>query len=153
MEANKAYAKTEWINCAKFIAILAVIADHTNGVLYTDTRIALASYFSVTVFIFLSGITSFYSNHRHENNPVVKDTLRRIKGILVPYAVATLLYQIVAVKFWDMKTYMLYLFNFSICGVFYFVVFYVQLLIISPLLYRLIVFCKGGGISQNRVFV
>lgn len=34
---KKQYGDTEWINGAKFIAILAVMVDHTNGVLYTNS--------------------------------------------------------------------------------------------------------------------
>ena len=33
----------KWINCAKAIAIIAVLVDHTNGILYSNPNIATAS--------------------------------------------------------------------------------------------------------------
>ena len=51
----------KWINCAKMVAILAVMTDHTFDVLYTNSKIAMASYFSVSLFIILSGMTSYLS--------------------------------------------------------------------------------------------
>ena len=60
---NKSQVK--WLNCAKCMAILAVIVDHTNGILYTNPHIALASYFSVSLFILIAGMTSYMSDLRH----------------------------------------------------------------------------------------
>lgn len=51
-----------WLNCSKTVAVLAVLVDHTNGVLYTNQDIAYASYFSVSLFIIISGLTSYFSN-------------------------------------------------------------------------------------------
>lgn len=47
-----------WLNCSKFVAILAVMLDHTNKILYQSSDIAYASYFSVELFVILSGMTS-----------------------------------------------------------------------------------------------
>lgn len=51
----------KWINCAKAIAIFAVLIDHTNGILYTNANIAMASYYSVSLFILISGMLSYIS--------------------------------------------------------------------------------------------
>lgn len=48
-----------WINCAKFIAIFAVIMNHTFGILYTNQAVEWGFYYSVSLFILLSGITSY----------------------------------------------------------------------------------------------
>ena len=129
-----------WINAAKLIAILAVMTDHTHQRVYTNYRIAWASYFAVTVFVFLSGITSFYSCRRHKGEPLLQNFIRRAGKILVPYAAATFLYQIAENRFWNFKVYVDYLLNFNASGPFYFVIFYVQLLAVSPFLYAVIVF-------------
>ncbi len=50
-----------WINCAKFFAILAVLVDHVKGILYEDETIQYIFFYSVTVFIFLAGMTAYYS--------------------------------------------------------------------------------------------
>ena len=140
---------TNWINGAKFIAICAVLVDHTNGILYTNQRFGWLSYFSVTAFVLLSGITSFYSNSKHCEVGIKKQIYRRIKGIFVPYAVAVLFYQIVAYRFWDLKQYIQGLFAFNVSGPFYFVVFYIQLMIVSPFIFLLIKKIRWGGGKQS----
>lgn len=49
--------RINWIDCAKLIAMIAVLVDHSNNLLYSDVRIAYASYFSVSFFVILSGIS------------------------------------------------------------------------------------------------
>ncbi len=51
----------KWINCAKAVAVFAVLIDHTNGILYTNANIAMASYYLVSLFILISGMLSFTS--------------------------------------------------------------------------------------------
>ena len=51
----------KWINCAKAVAVFAVLIDHTNGILYTHANIAMASYYLVSLFILISGMLSFTS--------------------------------------------------------------------------------------------
>lgn len=51
-----------WIDCAKFAAIVGVLIDHTNGILYRNADIAAASYYSVSLFILLTGISSYIEN-------------------------------------------------------------------------------------------
>lgn len=58
----------QWINGAKFIAIMAVILDHTHGILYFDGRIAMGTHFSVALFVFISGITSYISLEKYDEN-------------------------------------------------------------------------------------
>ncbi len=130
--------KVQWINVAKFVAILAVLVDHSNGVLYTDRRIALMSYFSVSLFIFLAGITAYWSNSRiaEKDYPSWYDaTIRRIKKIFFPYVFATVLYQVAATHCWSFDIWILNLIHFNASGPLYFVALYMQLLLVSPLLY------------------
>ena len=49
MEQNAVQEKILWIDCAKLIAIFAVIVDHTRNILYTNAEIQTISFFSVTV--------------------------------------------------------------------------------------------------------
>lgn len=142
MEKNKRDT-IKWINIAKFIAIMAVIIDHVNGILYDNPIFAWLSYFAVTVFIFLSGVTSFYSNQRHYKDNFFKDLIRRIKGIAIPYIIATAIYQFATYRFWDLKTFIYHLLHFNISGHFYYILVYLQLIIISPLLYRMIMICMN----------
>jgi hypothetical protein len=127
--------REQWIDCGKFFAISAVVVDHVNGFLYTNQLIALSSYFSVTLFVLLSGVTSFYSNRNHMQENQSRITRRRVRSIFVPYAVATAVYQLLGEGVIDLKTYLIHVLNFDYIGPFYFVAFYIQLVVLSPLLY------------------
>lgn len=39
--------KSRWINIGKCLAIIAVITDHTNGILYSNQDIAYSSYYYI----------------------------------------------------------------------------------------------------------
>ena len=127
-----------WIDAAKGAAIIAVIIDHSAGILFSNRVISLCSFFSVTVFVFLGGITSYLSSERHKQESIRVELLRKGKSILIPYAVATCIYQLIIEKRIELMTLLGHFAKFDITTPFYFVVFYVQLLIISPYLYRLI---------------
>lgn len=53
-----------WLDCLKFLAIIAVAIDHCNQFLYTDPLIALSSWFSVSLFILCSGCGVFFNKNR-----------------------------------------------------------------------------------------
>ena len=55
--------RIKWIDCAKTVAIIGVLIDHNNGLLYTNQVIAKGSYFGVSLFILLAGITAFYNTY------------------------------------------------------------------------------------------
>lgn len=56
-DARRDAKREEWIDCAKLVAIAAVIVDHCNGFLYTKPIVATASYYSVSLFVLLSGVS------------------------------------------------------------------------------------------------
>ena len=122
---------------AKFIAILAVMVDHTNGVLYTHHSVAVASYFSVSLFIFLMGITTFWSYERNVGNLKTK-VIQKISAISVSYFLATAVYQVTAYHSFDFGRYVTALINFNASGPFYFVLLYIQLVFVSPFIFYLI---------------
>lgn len=130
--------REHWIDCLKVIAILAVLVDHTKGILYTNEMIRFASYYSVSLFVILGGITGYQSNKKHIKEPYVKNVVRQIGSLIVPYAVATAVYLFYNNKSLNLKEYLLALGNFTASGPFYFVLFYVQLLVISRFLYLVV---------------
>lgn len=132
-----------WIDAAKGVAIIAVIIDHSTGILFSNRIISLCSYFSVTVFVFLAGITSYYSSERHQKENIQNEIIRKAKSIIFPYAIATCVYQLVIDKRWEVSEYIRHLLQFDITPPFYFIVFYIQLIIISPYIYRLLNRWKG----------
>jgi len=131
----------KWINCAKCVAILAVLVDHTNGVLYTNQNIAMASYFSVSLFILLAGVTIHWSNERKffDGFNCVGSVLKnRVWKIALPYMVATFIYQIVIFRYFDFNQYVGFLLHFNASGPFYYILLYLQLTAVSPILYAMI---------------
>ena len=135
-----------WIDFIKGIAILAVLVDHSFGVLYTSKTAHDYSFFSVTVFIIVAGITSAISiSRRKEITP--RYVLDRCLTILIPYALATLVFHLVLNHgVFDLILFIQQLFSFSAASPFYFVLFYIQLVAVSPVLYRLF---KNTGALQR----
>lgn len=129
--------KIKWVDCAKCLAILAVMIDHTNGILYTNSNIAIASYFSVSLFIIISGMMSFISNSKHELN-WVQTFVRSSKKIVISYLIANIIYLVYMSGFFDVRTYIQYVIGFNLSGPFYYVLLYLQLMMVSRILYSII---------------
>lgn len=129
--------EVKWINCAKFLAIIAVITDHTNRVLYSNYDIAMASYFSVSLFIIISGMMCFLSNERHELS-WFQTFVRSSKNIIVAYLLANFIYLVRIHMSFDFRTYLQYVVSFNISLPFYYVLLYLQLMLVSRLLYNII---------------
>jgi len=127
-------SRVKWVDIAKFFAILAVLIDHTNNTLYSNNSIAFFSYYSVGLFILVMGVTFAWSYER-KNVSVLRNIYRKSKGILVPYAVATFIYLLFFYKAIDVNFYLERLIKFDICTPFYYVLLYVQLVLVSPLVY------------------
>lgn len=130
-----------WIDCAKAIAIMAVVVDHCSGVLYTNSIIGKASFFSVSLFVLLSGLTAWISNTYKPRD--LKKALKKALTLYIQYAVATFVLLCFYKHFFDFKTYLDYLFNFSVTDPFYFFVFFIQLVMISPILLFWCKYCGG----------
>ena len=138
-----------WINCAKFFAILAVVIDHVKGILYEDEAVQYIFFYSVTVFLFLAGMTAYYSlQNRKPEESFGRWVVRRIGGILVPYLAAVAVYQYVRTGFQlNLGAFVLWAVNFNLEGQFYYVLIYIQLIAAAPVLYLLVMNCRRGKAS------
>ena len=128
-----------WIDCAKYIAIIAVAIDHTNGFLYENKMLASASYFSVSLFILLSGLSSVISSGKRVKS--FEYQLKKVYKLFVSYSIATFILFIYYRKFFELKQFVDTLINFNIQGPYYFLVFYFQLALITPVLVVWYKFC------------
>ncbi|MDE7354567.1 MAG: acyltransferase [Acetatifactor sp.] len=129
-----------WLNCSKTVAVLAVLVDHTNGVLYTNQDIAYASYFSVSLFIIISGMTSYFSNLYSEKSSG-GGYIEKCKKIVLSYSIAIFIHMIVITNSFDLQDYIYYLIHFNISGPHYFVLLYIQLMLFNSFLYSLLKKC------------
>lgn len=126
----------KWIDFLKGLAIIAVVLDHMYGTVYIDYRIQLMSFYSVTLFIILAGITSYISmEKRRISNYNFRYVITRLKPVLVKYMVATIIITTYNMRFFDLKVVLDKVLNFTASGPFYFIVFFCQLIIVSPILY------------------
>ena len=131
MENIKKAERIRWIDCAKTIAIMAVLVDHTNGILYTNQDIATASYFAVSLFVILSRMTSI-SVLRAERT--FSYQLRKILKMFAEYAIANGVVLIWYNKCFDLKIWISHVLNFSLQGPYYFLLFFFQLVLVAPFL-------------------
>lgn len=131
-----------WIDFAKYISIIAVVIDHTYGVLYDNKTIAIATYFSVSLFILLSGMSAALSNQNNVKN--FQYQIRKISKLLFDYLVATFVLFIFYRRFFNLKEFLIVLLNFEIQSPYYFLVFYIQLVFITPILMFWYNFCKNN---------
>lgn len=128
----------KWINCAKCVAILAVLLDHTHKILFTNEKIEWASYFSVSLFVLISGITTYKTRAKNLALNGFRAYWQKVFGILTGYLIATILYTIAEYGYFDFETFMDLLIHFNASGPLYFVLLYLQLMLIHrPLLYFL----------------
>ncbi len=136
---------TVWIDCAKLLAILGVLIDHCKGILYEGETVQYLSFFSVSVFFFLSGMTSYYSlERRGKGEGLARWTGRRLVRILVPYCVAVAVCQYVRSGTLDLGAFVRWTVNFNLEGQFYFVLIYLQFILAGPILYLVVAACRRG---------
>lgn len=144
-----------WLNCAKLVAIFAVMTDHTNGILYTNPGVAWASYFAVSLFIIISGITSYMSNS-HSTLGWGKAYLRSVKKIFVAYLIASAICLMIKTHRFDLISYLNCLVHFNASLPLYYVFLYLQLMLVSRLLFEILQYCprnKKGYIQEIILFM
>lgn len=124
-----------WIDVGKFFAIVAVMIDHTKDRLYTNENIAYLSYYSVSLFILLMGV-NLYHSYKRSGIYLYEKVKNKIIGIVKPYVIATFIYHVVMQHFFHLEQFVYDLIHCSAMGPFYYVSLYVQLLVISPLIFR-----------------
>lgn len=127
--------RESWIDIAKLVAILGVIIDHNNGVLYEKEVFGWSSYYSVTLFIFVMGITLYKSYSKSVSLAKVGN---KILAIGVPYIVASFVYFIYYFRTFDFVAFLQRIIGFNAAAPFYYVCLYIQLLMISPILFGLL---------------
>lgn len=130
-----------WVNIAKSVAIMGVLIDHTYNLLYTDIEIKRLSYYSVPLFILLAGYTFYISISKVNGGKVYLTIMKKVINLLIPYMVATLLYYLVRGRL-ELYKYFLELIQFNAIGPFYFVFLYLQLILIAPVLYRILMWIE-----------
>lgn len=128
-----------WINGAKCLSALGVLVDHWYLVLYHNQSIAYCSYFAVAMFVFLSGLTGWLSNQRHQQEGWGRFYWRSVRRLLQGYLIATFLQTLINLDGrFDLAVYLNALVHFNARLAYWFVAMYLQLMLLSRPLYLLI---------------
>ncbi len=131
---NQSLHKEKWVDVAKGLAILAVMTDHSRNTLYINDRIQRISFFSVTLFIMIMGVTTYWS-YNNSKIPLWEKVKSRILGIFVPYVVATFVAHCFFNRSFRWDSFYYCVLHFSATSPYYYVLLYIQMLLISPILF------------------
>lgn len=129
MEADLRVKRKRWLDCTKAVAIIAVIVDHTYGVLHGDKILLYASFFSVGLFVLTAGFVVNIDRVKSFSYQA-----KKVGKMFLQYAIATAIVLFCVERFFDLKQYIMHLLNFSITPSYYYMLFFIQLILISPLL-------------------
>lgn len=131
-------SRVKWIDLAKAAAILAVLTDHLFKTLYFRQDIWYGTFFSVSLFVLVLGVTSYLSLHSL-NGRVTQWICKRSTAILGPYLLATAIYTLYYYRRLDLEIYLDKVIHFNASGPFYYVLLYLQMIIVAPLLCQIFV--------------
>ncbi len=123
-----------WLDAAKYIAIFAVVMNHIYGATYFDNyRVLLYTAFSVTLFTLVSGVTSAIDMER--GFEIKTYLVSRIKRVIIPYIIASIICILFQYKLLNINILFKNLIAFSASPPYYFILFYIQLIIVAPYIY------------------
>jgi len=134
--------RIKWIDAAKFMAIIAVLINHTNDILYTNHYVDYFSYYSVGLFIVIMGITTMWS-YAKDSDAVLKKMQKSCLRILRPYIVATIIYGVAIYKMFDFEVLLNHIVRFNMSAPFYYVLLYIQMLLVSPVIFYILENTRG----------
>jgi len=125
-----------WLDLLKGIAMIAVVVDHLFSY-YQNLTIQYHTGFHVSLFILIAGFTSAISIQNRGGVVNFSYICQRIKKVFIPYLIATLVYCLYF-GYFDLATIFKKIYTFSVAGPLYFVFFYIQLISISYLLFKIV---------------
>ena len=133
--------RNAWIDAAKTVAIIGVVFQHLWGWAYDDEILYNSVFYAVGLFVIIGGYNTYGSYLRRGSCPVLK----RIVGIMIPYAAATVIYVAASGNGKDPAEYILRLVHFDACAPMYYVAVYTWLVIASPVLALVLNKCLRAG--------
>ena len=125
-----------WIDIAKFIAIFAVLVTHFQDVLYKSQSFAMIFNYSVCLFILVSGFNTYMSWSKHPY--AIRKAGKKCWAIFAPYAFCAFVIYVIENRFFNLVDYLYNLVHFSVAGHHYYVLLYMQLMVLGPLMAYLV---------------
>lgn len=132
-----------WIDFLRGLAIIAVVLDHLYGYAhaYSSELILQHTIFSVTLFIILSGLTTYISFER-QKNVTFSYWFNKICKLIIPYVLASGVYHFANLGLYTQESFWYRLFHFSAADHFYFLQFFLGLVLVAPALFWLVKRCE-----------
>lgn len=118
------------IQICRAIAILAVVGIHTCGYGITSLLVRPFLNFSVATFLFISGLLT-----KEEIGDLRSFYNKRLMRVIVPYLIWSIIYTI---TYQSYESFIYKLLTGQCCSIYYYILVYVQLTLLAPLLNRLI---------------
>lgn len=129
--------RVDWIDHLKGLAIIGVVTNHLYGISFNSVTFRNLTGFSVPLFILLAGYTSAISISRGKKYSVFLKS--RFKNILIPYFLVSIFYQLTNSQHpTSIKLLLVNLSTFSANPVLYFVFFYLQLILVGPIIFTVL---------------
>lgn len=142
-----------WIDFIKGISIIGVIILHTQALGFQENT-KLIAFYCVHLFVVIGGVNLFNSMERRNITSYdYKFVLSNIKKLLVQYLIASIVCTLYYKHFIDAKSFIRALIYFTSSPQFYFLAFYFQLIILSPLLYLCIKKLVARNLSKSILFI
>ena len=129
--------RERWIDITKCIAIIAVLVDHLYTRAYHSEIILKSTYLSVGLFVLTQGFSTYLS-YKESKVPLYKKVFVRILEIFIPYVLATFICLVVLYKKFDIRQFIFSIVNFNATGPYYYVCLYIQLVLVSPVIFIII---------------
>lgn len=142
-----------WIDFIKGISIIGVIILHTQA-LNLGENTKLIAFYCVHLFVLIGGINLYNSMQRRNITSFdYKFVLGNLKKILIQYLIASIVCTLYYKHFIDIKSFINTLIYFTASPQLYFLVFYCQLIALSPIIYLAIKKFVNRNIIRSIIFI
>ncbi|ASA21943.1 acyltransferase family protein [Paenibacillus donghaensis] len=154
MENTKHHVQRKgWIDFIKGISIIGVIILHTQA-LNLGENTKLIAFYCVHLFVLIGGINLYNSMERRNITSFdYKFVLGNLKKILIQYLIASIVCIMYYKHFIDIKSFIKTLIYFTASPQLYFLVFYCQLIALSPIIYLAIKKFVSRNVILSLIFI
>lgn len=135
-----------WIDITRAVCIVLICLIHMRGVIYDSYILEKSFYFSVGFLLIISGYVTYKSTAEKGLVEAYLKAFYRFIEIVVLYVLASFIYIIYHDRQFDFPVFIKHLKDFSASGPLYYFAFYLQYIIIGPLLVKIVKLCS----SKNR---
>lgn len=136
-----------WLDISRAVCIVFICLIHMRGVIYNSFIIEKSLFFSVGLLLIISGFATYKSNVNKGLAECYLKALYRLLEVAILYVLASFLYVIYHDRALDFGVIFKHLKAFNASGPFYYFAFYLQYILIGPILVKIVKICSGKNRS------